>query len=215
MSTNIHPNPTIDQLPAATRDLVRQAADVAGQTAHRATAAAKNFTGFVEDLSKEVADATKDTYQTLSSEVEEGAGRTAGYAQHAFDATKDAARDIYQSAALKAEDTLKLSTAYMRRNPVPVLLGAIALGASVGYLLMAARRRPSFGERYLDEPLVSVREAILSALAPVAQRVHEGYDSARDGAENAINRVHRLKPRPAVGLLSDQIGRFSRHLKFW
>ncbi len=127
----------------------------------------------------------------------------------------DTAKDLYQSAALKAKDTLATSKEYVRRNPVPVVLGAIAFGAAIGYMLMVARRKPTFGERYADEPLVAVREAILGALAPVTQRVHEGYESARDGAGRAMDRVHCFGTRRAGNSFSHRIGRIGNNLKFW
>jgi hypothetical protein len=122
---------------------------------------------------------------------------------------------MYHSATLKAEDTLVTSREYVRRNPVPVVLGAIAFGVAIGYTLMMARRKPTFGERYADEPLVAVREAILGALAPVTQRVHKGYDSARDGAGKVMERVHHFGPGHTVESFSDRIGRIGNNLKFW
>ncbi len=162
------------------------------------------------------------TYQTLSSKVEEFAGRTKEYTQHAVDATKDAAqratdtaRDMYQSAALKAEDTLTASKEYVRQNPVLVVVGAIAFGAAIGCMLMMARRQPTLRERYVAEPLDSAREAILAALAPVAQRLHEGYDSVRDGTGKAMDRVHQFSPGRTIESLSGQIGRVGNNLKYW
>ena len=55
-------------------------------------------------------------------------------------------------------------------------------------------------------------EAFLGALAPVAQRVHDGYDSARDGAGKMLDRVHGGH---AGSSISDQIGRIGNNLKFW
>jgi len=212
----------MNQLPEAAREIAGQATDVAEETAKRATVAAKDVTGAVRDAAKDVTDAAKDAYKTLSSKVEEGAGRTKEYAQHAVDATKDAAhhatgsaKDMYQSAALKAEDTLSTSKEYVRQNPVLVVVGALAFGAAIGCMLMMARRHPTFRERYVDEPLDSAREAILAALAPVAQRLHEGYDSARDGAGKAMDRAHRFNPERTVDSLSRQIGRVGSNLKFW
>ena len=126
-----------------------------------------------------------------------------------------AAKDMYQSAALKAEDTLATSKEYVRQKPLLVVVGAIAFGAAIGCMLMMARRQPAFRERCVDEPLDSAREAILAALAPVAQRLHEGYDSARDGAGKAIDRVHRFNPGRTVDSLAGQIGRVGNNLKFW
>jgi ElaB/YqjD/DUF883 family membrane-anchored ribosome-binding protein len=211
VSTDIHSNSPLNQLPEAAREIARQAADLARETAQRAVFAAKDATGMA-----------KEAYQTLSSKVEEGVDRAKGYAEHAVDASEDSAhratetaKDIYQSVALKAEDTLATSREFVRRNPIPVVLGAIAFGVAIGYVMMSARRKPTFRGQYVDEPLGAVREAIRSALAPVSQRVHEGYDSARDGVGKAMDRVHHFKPGHTVESLSDQISRVGSNLKFW
>lgn len=215
MNTEIHPKPLSSQRPEAATEIARHAAEVARETFQRATAVAKDATGDVEDIAH-------DTYRTLSSKVEEGVERTKEYAQQAVDVPRDTAnhatdvaKDIYQSAALKAGDTLATSKEYVRRNPVPVVLGAIAFGAAIGYMLIMVRRKPTFGERYVDEPLLAVREAILGALAPVAHSVHKGYDSARDGTEKAMNQVHRFGAGRSGYSISDQIGRIGNNLKFW
>jgi len=205
----------MNQLPEAAREIARQATDVVEETARRATVVANDVTGAVKDAAKDVTDAAKDGYKTLSSKVEEGVERTKEYAQHALDATKDAARDMYQSTALKAEDTLATSKEYVRRNPVLVVVGAFAFGAAIGCMLMMARRQPTTRQRYVDEPLDSAHKAITAALAPVAQRLHEGYDSARDGAGKAMNRAHRFNPGRTVDSLSGQISHVGSNLKFW
>ncbi len=87
--------------------------------------------------------------------------------------------------------------------------------ADLGYLLIVPRRKPTFSERYADEPMAAVREVILEALAPVTQRVHKGYDSARDGAGEAMDRVHSVVSGRNGDSLSNQIGRIGSNLKFW
>lgn len=129
--------------------------------------------------------------------------------------TGDKAKDIYHTAALKADETLTTSKEYVRRNPVPVVLGAIAFGAAAGYLLVAARRKPSLRERYADEPLDAVRSAIISALSPVTHGIHKGVDSARDGAGKALDQVHRFGSRRKSDSFSDRLGRIGDNLKFW
>lgn len=193
VNTEIHPDLSPSKLPEAAEGLARRAADAAGQAARKATGAAKDMTGAVEDAAGDVIDATK------------AAARRA----------TDTAKDVYESAALQAGDALATSKEYVRRNPVPVVLGAIAFGAALGYLLLVPRRKPTFSERYADEPLAAVREAILEALAPVTQRVHKGYDSARDGAGKVMDRVHIAGSGHAAESISDQIGRIGSHLKFW
>ena len=126
----------------------------------------------------------------------------------------DATKDICHSVSEKAEDTLVRSKEYVRENPVPVVLGALALGVAIGYLIVTARREPTFRERYVDDPLNTARDALYAALAPVAHRLHEGYDTARDGAGKAMDKMHRNSSR-AVDSWSDQIGRVGSNLKFW
>lgn len=193
MNTDIHPKSPVNPAPQAAGEILQRATDLA-----------------------------KDTCQTLSSKLEEGVDRSKEYAHQAANATKDTAsratevaKDIYQSTAIKAEDTLALSREYVRKNPMTVVLGAIAIGATFGYMLMMARRKPTFGERYADEPLSAVREALLGALTPVAHRVHEGYESARDGAGKVMDQVHGFKPGRACDSFSDQLGRIGNNLKFW
>jgi len=144
------------------------------------------------------------------------------YAQHAVDVTNDAChrvadtgKNICQSAGLKVEDTLAISKEHVRHNPVLVVVGALAFGTALGCLLMMARRQPTFRGRYVDTALDSARGAILAALAPVAQRVHGRYDSARDGAEKVMDCAHRFNPGRSVNSLSGQICRVGSNLKFW
>jgi len=204
MNTDIH-----------SKSAISQSAEAAKETAQRVAAAAKDATAAVEDFAK-------GTYQTLSSKVEEGVERTKEYAQHAVDVTKDTAnratdvaKDMCQSAATKAGDRLETTKEYVRQNPVTVVLGALAFGAALGYVLMMARRKPTFSERYAEEPLVAVREAILGALAPVTQRVHKGCDSVRDGTGKIIDQVHNFGSGRTSDSFSDQIGRIGNNLKFW
>jgi len=152
MSTDFHTKTPMNQLPEPAREIARQATDVTEETAHRATVAVNDVIGAVKDATTDVTDAAKDAFKTLSSKVEEGVERTKEYAQHAVDATKDAGRDMYQSAALKAEDTLASSKEYVRQNPVLVVVGALTFGAAIGCMLMMARRQPTTCQRYVDEP---------------------------------------------------------------
>lgn len=159
--------------------------------------AARNISWRAGDTAREAADRAGVTAHELTDTA-----KRAG----------DTAKDFYHTAAVKAEETLEISKDYVRRNPVPAFLGAIAVGAALGYMVMMARRKPTFGERYADEPMVAVRDAILGALAPVTHRVHSGYDSALDGAGKAMDRMHRFG---SGNSFSHRIGRIGNNLKFW
>lgn len=157
-----------------------------------------------DPLINQLPEAAREMAQNAADDVK-------GIAKNVENATKD----FYQSTTCKAEDTLAISKEYVRRNPVPAVLGAVAFGMAVGYLLVRARRGHSFSERYVDVPLVGVREAILGALAPVSQRVHKGYDSAREGAGKVMDGLHHMGSGRGEASISDQIGRIGNNLKFW
>lgn len=156
------------------------------------------------DAAREAAEKTHVSAKEVTDAAKEAAKRATDKAKH-----------IYQLSAVKAEETLAISKEYVRRNPVPVFFGAIAVGAALGYMVMMTRRKPTFGERYAEEPMIAVRDAILSALAPVTQRVHSGYDSALDGAGKAMDRIHRFSSGRVSHSFSDRIGRIGENLKFW
>lgn len=128
----------------------------------------------------------------------------------------DAAKEICHNVTLKAEETLVRSKEYARHNPAPVLLGALVLGAALGYLILMSRRpEPTLRERFVDDPLHTARDTLYAALAPVVHRIHSDYDSARDGAGKAMDALNRYNPTRTVNSWSDQIGRVGSNLKFW
>lgn len=147
-------------------------------------------------------------------------------AQDAVDSTQDAvksatdkSKEMVHSIVIKTEDQLANSKACMRRNPLTFLLGSVCLGAALGYLIVSARRTPTFRERFMDEPMETVsdalRSSIRSAIGPAVHHVQDGYHSARDGVERAMDQVHRFHPLRRADSLSDRIGRAACNLKFW
>jgi ElaB/YqjD/DUF883 family membrane-anchored ribosome-binding protein len=165
-----------------------------------------------------------DTHLGLSaSEIAEDATRmkrrASTIARNTVEALEDklggGLADTVKEAAEHAGDTLEISREYVRRNPWPALLGAAALGAATGYMLMATRRNPNSHERHTRKSLTAAHDAILRALAPVSRRIHQGYDSAREGAGRAMDRVDRLGSKHVGDSLSHQMGRIGNKLKFW
>ena len=174
------------------------------------------------DFSRNVSDAVKETAQSVEDGVTEAAGEVEELAGEVSHTTKDVAKrvadkakEMYHTAADKAGDTLATTQEYVRKNPMTFVMGSLFLGAAVGYLIINSRRKPTFAERFADEPMVSVRDAIRGAFAPVAHRVHEGYDTACEGIGKAMDQVHRLRPGRTVDSMSDRIGRAAHNLKFW
>lgn len=193
MSTDTHSQRPLGQLPEDAKAIAHQTSEAVRDAAKSASTIAKDVTNEVHDALGEVTNTAKD--------MAERAGNTLERA--------------HQSAVLKAGDILETSRVYVRRNPLPAVLGAIAFGAVMGYAMVALGRKRTLRERYTHEPLTAAHEAILRALAPVSQRLREGYDSVRDGAGQAIDRVSSLGTGHTRDSLSQQIGRIGNKLKFW
>jgi ElaB/YqjD/DUF883 family membrane-anchored ribosome-binding protein len=145
----------------------------------------------------------------------EMAQNTTEYFKEIADSAVTNAKDIYQKTTSRAGEVLVISKEYVRRNPVPVVLGAVALGATLGYFLVKGRSRTLFGAHQSDEPLVTMREAILDAIAPVSRRVHERYESAREGAGKVMDGLRSMGSGPVETSLAKQIGRLGNNLKIW
>ena len=124
--------------------------------------------------------------------------------------TQEALKHTYDNARHRAEDTLARTQVYVRENPMPVILGALAFGALVGYSLATSRREEDFRTRFTHDPLQTIRDTVAAALIPAGDRIHDAYDSARDGASKVFNRAHHR-----ADSWSDHLRRASNHLKFW
>ncbi len=193
MNTNTPPQYPVKPISDSASDLAHSTATTVKETAKNVSNAGKDVMHDLEDAVDDAAHATKDAAKCCS----------------------DKAKEIYHSAVVKADDTLVASKDFIRRNPLPVVLGAIAFGAAIGYVLLMPRRKLTFSEHYQNEPLSAVRNAFLGAIAPVTNRVHQGYDSARDGAGKVMNRVHDYGTGRCRNSLSGQVERLGHNLKFW
>jgi len=176
----------------------------------------------VESPAKQLPEAAKDVAQALLAKADEGVEHTRALAHQTIEATGVAthratakAREVVETASAKAGEALNCSKECVRRNPVSVVLGAVVFGAAIGFVVMSARRKPSFSERYVEDPLLSVRDALLTALSPVTQRMHEGYDAACDGVGRAMDRVHHYRPGRSCSSVSGRLSRVGNKLKFW
>ncbi len=151
-----------------------------------------------------LSDSAKEALQrTLDSA--KAATQTAGTAIKASaDDAMDATKNCCNSLSAKVESGVVRAQEEMRQNPMAVVLGAVAFGVAVGCLIAFARRDvPTLRERFVDDPVQTTRDTLYAALAPVAQRLH-------DGAGSAMNGLHRTSDSWA-----NQLGRVGSNLKFW
>ncbi len=85
------------------------------------------------------------------------------------------------------QDLVRQTENYVRANPVPALLGAVAVGFAIG---LAVR---SIETERQAEPLRDALNDIRSALKPLAKKTRKAYaessDSVREAVETAMERV--------------------------
>jgi hypothetical protein len=75
------------------------------------------------------------------------------------------------------------STNYIRENPVYAVIGALAAGFVVGWLL--PHRERTWKERYVFEPSNRVKDFFASAAESAGERLAEVKDTVTDAASNA------------------------------
>ena len=135
----------------------------------------------------------------------------AATAQHAVSQAVDSARQSTQAVTARVEHSVVRAQEYVKKNPLAIVLGAVTFGVAIGCAIALARRDPpSLRERFADDPMQATRDTLYAALAPVARHLHDGYDSARDGASKVMNGLHRTNHSWA-----HQLSRAGSHLKFW
>jgi ElaB/YqjD/DUF883 family membrane-anchored ribosome-binding protein len=193
MSAEIHPVNSLTSLSEPTKELASFASDEVKTSVKNVSVITKDMVGEAEELAGEISHSTVEAAKNVA----------------------DKAKELYHTAADQAGVTLASTKEYVRKNPLSLVMGSLLLGAAVGYLIINARRKPTFAERFADEPMVSVRDAIRGAFTPAAHRVHESYDSARQGVGKVMDQVHRLRPGHSRESLSDRISRTAHNLKFW
>lgn len=150
-------------------------------------------------------DAAKDAFQTVRAKADE-----------AYQTVRAKADETIQTVRAKADETATRTNEYVRQHPLPSLLGAVAVGVALGYLLAITRRHePTFREQFVEEPLEAARRALYATLAPVAERLHDGYDAARSCVGSTANKVHHFNGSRAAESVTDQLRRVGGNLKFW
>jgi ElaB/YqjD/DUF883 family membrane-anchored ribosome-binding protein len=109
----------------------------------------KSPTNQLQETAWEISRSSAEVAKKVKEQIKE-------YAQQAVDATKDAAhrasvaaKDMYQSASARAEDALVGSKEYAQQHPLPVALGSLIVGLTIGYLIgVVQREEPSFRQRF-------------------------------------------------------------------
>lgn len=94
-------------------------------------------------------------------------------------------QNFSNTAQAKAQDAIEVSRKYVRENPVPVILGAVLLGAGIGYLL-------SQREKEQKDTAQAARELLDIAYHEVAEKLPALKKRCLDGQANLIDQAQHL-----------------------
>ncbi|MGQ0588448.1 MAG: hypothetical protein ACT4N8_02795 [Sphingosinicella sp.] len=120
-----------------------------------------------------------------------GAGTVRDRAAEALDAARDRTRTAYETARTRTRDTARQVTDQMAIYPVGAVIGGLAVGAILGFLLPRTKRETELlgatGRRMVE----AGREA-----------VQKGFDAGRERVDSVTGKVVRevgTAVREAVG----------------
>jgi ElaB/YqjD/DUF883 family membrane-anchored ribosome-binding protein len=112
------------------------------------------------------------------------------------------------SAARASRDVVERGVSYTRRNPMKVLLGAVAVGALVAYALH--RRQTSWQERSFTLPINRMRNWMSATAERAGDTLHDYRDRAADRAADLRERATEI-----AGDAMHAVRKSARGLRFW
>lgn len=123
-------------------------------------------------------------------------------------------RSATDQMGTRARHTMDRAEASMRKNPLPVILGTVALGIVIGW---AAGRRPepTTRERYIEEPAIRARDALFGILSPLARRLRDQYGRVRVGVDDTLSPMTEMDAGARMRPFLRRTGRFFQSLRFW
>jgi ElaB/YqjD/DUF883 family membrane-anchored ribosome-binding protein len=149
-------------------------------------------------------------------QAERTAEGLAAKVRHKAEQVSDEVRQRAEQVRQSAGEAVHRGEEYVRENPVPVVIGALAVGVVIGAMFAFGRRDEiTARERYLDEPMHHARDVLYGVLAPVAKELRDRYGAVRSSANAAADRLHEFDPADSIDPLLKQARRFSKRLKFW
>jgi len=99
------------------------------------------------------------------------------------------AEKAWETAKTGVTGALHEGEAIVRTNPVGAVLGALAIGVAVGYLI--SQREPTKRERYVDQPLEDLQSLARSLADHAAKQAARGSDAAAGVVESLLGRIKK------------------------
>lgn len=106
-----------------------------------------------------------------------------------FNEPQDKLQNAVGVAQDKAKAALQSGTEYAKANPVPVLVGALLVGAALGALLSAPRARKE------PDAVQSVRDWLESSLDEISSRIPQVKKQACGIQQDLVDHVSALRKK--------------------
>ena len=119
-----------------------------------------------------------------------------------------ATADACNSAARASRSAVERGVNYTRRNPMKVLLGAVAVGALVAYAV--TRRQTSWQDRTFTLPIKKMRNWVSATAERAGDSLHDYRDRAAEHATDIRERATEL-----AGDAMQAVRKSTRGLRFW
>ena len=97
--------------------------------------------------------------------------------------------NTWEAAKNGVADTVCGGEALLRSNPVGAVLGALAIGVAIGYLV--SQREPTKRERYIDQPLEDLQSLVRTLADRATKQAGRGSDAAAGAVESLLARIKK------------------------
>ena len=130
---------------------------------------------------------------SMRSSDEQISGDTPGRLRQAAGKVSIAAGEAWEQTKEKAGTARERTEFFLRENPVPTVIGALALGVAIG---LAIRYSSSSAEKEVEakSPLGNVDLSILSLpfLWPLFKSVRSKYEDSADVVKGGVDRLRKV-----------------------
>ena len=99
------------------------------------------------------------------------------------------ATSTWETTKTGVTDTVTSGEELLRKNPVGAVLGALAIGVAIGYLV--SQREPTRRERYIDQPLEDLQSLVRTLADRATKQAGRGSDAAAGAVESLLARIKK------------------------
>jgi ElaB/YqjD/DUF883 family membrane-anchored ribosome-binding protein len=125
------------------------------------------------------------------SRSEESLVRTEGRLRHTAHKVSDAAGETWEQAKERAGVARQRTEVFLRENPVPTILGALAVGLAIGLAIRYASSSEK-EEIKLKTPIGNLGFLSLPFLWPLLRSAREKYEESTEAVKDGVGRLRKI-----------------------